>query len=132
MRDAYRDLIGLCHPEPKTVPRMPIEMRAAQFAPFAALTGYDEAVEETARYTDTMPELAEEMRSRIGETLLALQNEPEATVYVHYFVPDFRKEGGMIASVSQTVRKLDPYRQMLWLADGTTISFSMILSIQRI
>ena len=134
MTNDYRDILHLPHPEPKTAPRMPVEARAAQFAPFAALTGYDDAVEETARYTETMPELTEEMQAKIGETLLRLQNEREnqPSVYLAYFAPDCKKEGGAIVTATGTVQKLDPQRRMLRLSDGTAVPFSMILQLQQL
>lgn len=132
MTYGYEDIIHLPHPEPKTRPRMPIEARAAQFAPFAALTGYDAAVLETARHTDRMPELTEDQRSLIDAALQRLWAEIDTRpeVWIEYFVPDERKAGGALVTVQAAVRRIDMNDGRLLLADDTEIAFRHIYRIE--
>ena len=129
----YDDVIFLRHPEPKTQPRMAIEARAAQFAPFAALIGYDEAVNEAARYTEEMPELTEEEAARIDCTLQRLQSgiDQGTQTRITYFLPDTKKNGGTILTVHGIVQKIDGFLQRLTV-DGTEIPFARILGIEPI
>ena len=96
MQDPYEDIMDLPHHVSATRPQMPMSDRAAQFSPFAALTGYDEAIKETGRLTDTKQELSEETKATLDHKqqylmeMLAVQ--PEVTIT--YFVPDERKVGG--------------------------------------
>ena len=98
----YDDIIGLPRPVSETHPRMPMLDRAAQFSPFAALTGYDAAITETARLTEDKRELTEEQKQIISQSLSELQGrlktDPEVTVV--YFEPDARKTGGSYRTVS--------------------------------
>lgn len=105
--------------------------RAAQFAPFAALVGYDDAVAETARLTEARPELDEqeqrELNARLCELADHIQEHPE--VRVRYFVPDERKSGGAIVEICGTVKKLVPADNTLVLTDGTIIPISDIVEL---
>lgn len=126
--DQYDDIISLPHQQSARRARMTRQDRAAQFAPFAALNGYEAAIRETGRLTDAAAELMEssaeavdhglrELRRRIGE-------EPEATVT--YFLPDQRKAGGAYLTVTGRVRKLMEYERLLVLHDGTKIPFDSV------
>mgnify|MGYP005779672311 FL=1 len=111
----YDDIIDLPHHRSKTHPHMPIADRAAQFAPFAALTGYGDAVEETARYTEEKLEpdadrLAE-LDERLCELLQHLDERPK--VRVTYFVKDEKKTGGRYVTQSFVIRKVDTYAKIL-------------------
>lgn len=110
---------------------MPLRDRAAQFAPFAALVGYDDAVAETARLTESRPELDEqeqrELNARLCELADHIQEHPE--VRVRYFVPDERKSGGAIVEICGTVKKLAAADNTLVLADGTIIPISDIVEL---
>lgn len=96
MNRNYDDIIGLPHPEPQTHPRMSLHDRAAQFSPFAALTGHSAAIAETGRLTDSRVILDEYEMARVDDALQKLQEllpqKPMASVT--YFVPDAKKAGG--------------------------------------
>ncbi len=128
----YDDIIMLPHHVSETRAHMPMLDRAAQFSPFAALTGYDAAVAETARLTDQKPELDDTQKERISEQLFTLQarlsEQPEAAVI--YFVPDEKKAGGAYKTASGRIRKIDEHAQALIFADGTEIPFDSIFQIE--
>lgn len=128
MSHEYEDLLHLPHHVSSTHPQMSRMERAAQFAPFAALTGYDEAVRETARQTQPRIELDEyeqdELDHRLSQAL-----ETHSMVRVTYFVPDCRKNGGSYASVTGIIRKIDTLNQFLILADGTYLPLMDVLQI---
>jgi len=129
---AYDDIIDLPHHVSAERPHMPMIERAAQFSPFAALTGYGAAVEETARLTDEKPELDEEQKQRIGRRLSELQSRlrEEPAAAVTYFVPDTRKSGGKTVSLTGTVKKVDELGRTLLMADGTVIPFDDLYALE--
>lgn len=129
---SYDDIINLPHHVSPTRPKMSMANRAAQFSPFAALSGYDAAIAETARQTDRYVEPEEERAAQLNEQLQRLAELPEAgkTATVTYFVPDKRKSGGAYVRATVRVKQVDPHRQALVLADGTTIPFHLIYEIQ--
>ena len=113
----YDDIINLPHHVSSTRPRMSMHDRAAQFAPFAALVGYDDAAAETARLTESRPELDEQEQRSINERLAYIADhiheQPE--VRSKYFVPDEHKSGGAIIEFSGKVKKyLTQTEQSLW------------------
>ena len=114
-----------------TRPQMPISDRAAQFSPFAALTGYAGVIRETARLTDRKIELDETMLTALNERyrllLSVLDTEPE--VEITYFVPDERKSGGAYRTVSGVVKKADEFARRLTLTDGTVIPMEDVLML---
>ena len=128
----YEDIINLPHHVSETRPRMPIIDRAAQFSPFAALTGYDSAIKETGRLTDARIELGEEALSILNmkfQVLLDnLDDSPE--VIFTYFKPDERKAGGSYIDVSGTVKKVDDFERLFVMQDGTKIPIDDVLSIE--
>lgn len=128
----YDDIIGLPHHVSDHRAPMSRIDRAAQFAPFAALTGYEAAVEETARLTEQRVELDENRRAELDQRIRRIaeriQQQPEITVT--YFEPDLRKAGGAYVSITGTVWKVDAYAQLLILADGTEIPFREIFEIE--
>lgn len=128
----YDDIIHLPHHVSETRANMPLIDRAAQFSPFAALTGYDAAVEETARLTDHELELDETQKERISAQLYLLQEQSDSDpkVSVTYFVPDEKKAGGAYRTASGKIKKIGGYEQTLLLRDGTTIPFARIYQIQ--
>lgn len=129
----YDDIINLPHPASKTHPPLSMAQRAAQFSPFAALTGYDEAAKETARLTDKRIELSEEEMSVLDGKLQMLQEhiDERPEVAVTYFLPDKRKDGGSYVTMAGAAKKIDSYRNMLVMIDGTEIPIKEILSIKR-
>lgn len=94
----YDDIINLEHPISKVHKQMSLENRSAQFAPFAALVGYEEAVKETERVTENRVEINEELRNRLDEKIYILQSKikEQPEVNITYFVPDNKKKGGKI------------------------------------
>lgn len=130
----YSDIIHLPHPEPKNHPRMPMEARAAQFAPFAALTGYDAVISETARQTDRQEVLDEEQQQLLNrQFLLLLEHIAEhPTVTITYFVADEKKAGGSYQSVTGHVKRYDDYLQQLILSDGRQVPLHDIIEIKGI
>ena len=129
---AYGDIIGLPHPVSKKHPPLSMEQKAAQFYPFAALTGYDDAIAETGRYTDKRRELDENQKAAVDEKLRLLgEGGPGGTVTeVLYFVPDARKDGGEYRTVRGRVRKLDPKKRQLVMAEGTRIDIEEIRELE--
>lgn len=125
----YDDMLDLPHYEPQRHARMPRSMRAAQFAPFAALTGYEEAVKETARRTDEKIELDETRIAEIDAALRCLVKLQNAAADVEYFVPDARKSGGEYVSQRVRIKKTDAQKQQLLCTDGTVIPFENLYSI---
>ena len=132
MSSRYDDILHLPHPTSKRHPRMPMATRAAQFAPFAALTGYDAAIRETARLTDERIEQDEGLQADLAEKLRWLADHPHAapTVQATWFCPDERKTGGAYRTVSGVVKKLDSYARLLWFDDGTRIPLDALAALE--
>lgn len=128
----YDDIIDLPHHVSKKHPQMKISDRAAQFAPFAALTGYDGAVKETARLTDEKIELSESALEMLNMKLQMvcdnLNDAPE--VSITYFVPDKKKTGGSYFTRSGCVRRIDDFEHKVILTDGSEIEIDMISEIE--
>ena len=131
MNGKYDEIMGLPHHVSKTRPQMPMSDRAAQFAPFAALTGYDSAIKETGRLTDESIELDEgaltALNMRYQLLMDALDEAPEVTIT--YFQPDERKAGGKYVSAVGTVKKIDDFERRITMRDGTRIPMDDVLSI---
>lgn len=129
----YDDIINLPHHVSTKHPHMPLLDRAAQFSPFAALTGHDAAISETARLTDVQIELDENRKEEINLCLQRIKSElPHGQeVCITYFAPDECKAGGEYKTVRGPVKKLDEYEGRLILADATSIEIDMIFKIER-
>ena len=131
MNSKYDEIMDLTHHVSKTRPQMPMSDRAAQFAPFAALTGYNDAVKETGRLTDDKIELEEsslnELNAKIQLLRENLADAPEITFI--YFKPDERKAGGTYLTTTGTVKKLDDYERQIVLQSGTKLPMDDILDI---
>ena len=130
----YDDIIDLPHHVSKTRQRMSMIDRAAQFSPFAALVGYEDAVEETARLTDKKIELTEESKFSISEKLRTVSEnaEEEMTVRITYFVPDKKKEGGEYVTALGAVKYIDEYDRIVIMADKTVIPIDQIWDVEII
>lgn len=128
----YDDIIDLPHHVSVTRPRMSMIDRAAQFSPFAALTGYDAAIKETGRLTNERIELTEDSRAVLDrkQQLLMDNLADRPVVSVTYFVPDERKAGGAYVTVTGRVKKVDDYQRLLLLSDGTKIPLDEILDME--
>ena len=127
----YEDILHLSHHVSEKHPRMSMHNRAAQFSPFAALTGYDSAIRETARQTNRRMDLSEDEQAEVGERLRLLRDRegerPEAAFVV--FVPDARKAGGEYVSLTARVKRVDELARRVILTDGREIAFGDILEI---
>lgn len=126
----YDDIINLPHHVSTTHPQMSRQDRAAQFSPFAALTGYDAAVKETARLTDRRMELDEYEKTALDEKLKEALKYPEEEITITYFRPDERKAGGSYLTVRSKVRKIKEYERLIVLEDGTKIPLDDISEIE--
>jgi hypothetical protein len=131
MKTPYDDIIGLPHHVSAARPQMSRENRAAQFSPFAALTGHDAAVRETARLTERKTELGEsavaELDMKLNMLADMMDSRPEITVT--YFVPDKKKEGGAYVTITGSVKKIDDYERAIILESGEKIEIANILEI---
>lgn len=132
MSEAYDDIINLSRPESKKHTPMPMEDRAAQFLPFAALTGYDAAVSETARLTEERVELDAQEAERLGARLAVLvkrqQEQPELSLL--YYVPDARKAGGAYVTISGRIKKITDFPRCIYLTDGSRIPIEDIVAVE--
>ena len=132
--DRYEAIMHLQRPVSDKHPPMSMKERAAQFAPFAALTGFGEAVKETARLTKRQAQLDEDEKALLDERLIWLlahkTEEPE--VRITYFVPDDKKEGGAFIEKEGVVKGFDDYNRRIVMADGTYIFLDAITAIEMI
>ena len=132
--NSYEDIINLPHHISKSHPQMSLENRAAQFAPFAALTGYDSAIKETARLTDEKLELSEEMKDIINDKLNVLNGKltsrPIATIT--YFVKDKLKEGGSYITATGNIKQIDLVNKSIILTNKKKIFIDDIIGISGI
>lgn len=128
----YDDIINLRHYSSPVRPRMSRMNRAIQFAPFAALTGYDSAVSETARLTDKRHELTEDERIMLSEKLRILSENQQDTpsVQITYFLPDSRKNGGSYEEITGAVRRIDEGEMKVIFTDGGSIDIADIYGIE--
>ena len=128
----YDDVIWRQHPTSKKHPRMSRMNRAAQFAPFAALTGYEESIEETARLTDRRIELSEyeieELNAKLNFIQEHIKERPE--VIITYFQPDGRKEGGKYLTVTGRIRWIDEVNGVMVFENGRITAIKMIYNIK--
>lgn len=130
----YDDIINMKHFVSKRYPQMSMRDRAAQFSPFAALTGYDAEIKETTRLTDRRIELDEDVLDKLNERLYILRKVlDDGSVYpevrITYFEKDLKKDGGKYITVSGRVRKIHEYRNIVIFEDGTEVSVHDISDI---
>lgn len=132
MKDNYEDIIHLPHPVSRKHPQMSMENRAAQFAPFAALTGFHASIEEAARYTDNQVELDESryliLNRKIHILIAHLSEKPQ--VSISYFVQDSNKEGGFYKVISGAVKNIDDYKHEIIMSNGLHIQLKDIIEIE--
>lgn len=128
----YDDIINLPHHVSKTRPQMSMLDRAAQFSPFAALTGYDAAIKETGRLTDEKIEMDEESLNMLNMKLQLLVEAlgDEHEVSFTYFKPDETKAGGAYMTATGIVKKVDDYERLITMVDGTKIPMDDVYSIE--
>ena len=127
----YDDIINLPNPTSKKHPRMSLYDRAAQFSPFAALTGHEAAIKETARQTDEKLMLSDEVIAELNEklNLIAETIGTQQRVRITYFVPDSKKAGGAYITCSGCVKKFDEYEHTVIMEDKTVIPIEQISDI---
>lgn len=128
----YDDIINIPHPTSLKHPRMSMQARAAQFAPFAALTGYEEAIEETGRQTDEFIILDEESIAILNDKLNYLNSnlDKNTEVKIEYFMKDDKKQGGTYKTIKGIIKKIDEIDKVLILKDKTRISLINIINIE--
>lgn len=125
----YDDIINLPHHVSKTRKPMSMENRAAQFAPFAALSGHDAAIAETARLTAEKPELSLEELDKLSRRLVYAV-EKDALIKITFFQPDAFKQGGSYKQVVGQIKKIDEIAGMIIMTDKQAIALSCIINIE--
>lgn len=127
----YDDIINLEHHVSKVHKQMSLENRSAQFAPFAALTGYEDEVKETERITEEKIEINEEARNILDAKINLIQNKikehPKITII--HFIPDNKKKGGKYQSITENIKKIDTYNKFIILDNDIKISIDEIIDI---
>jgi hypothetical protein len=127
----YNDIINLPHHEPKNHKRMSRISRAAQFGAFRALTGHEDSVKESARYTEQETYLDENAIEKINERLIIVYNmiEQKPEIEITYFEPDMLKDGGEIKTFKGYIEKIDPYEKIIVTPEKVIININRILDI---
>ena len=130
-RNKYADIIDLPHHQSEKRHKMSNYDLAAQFSPFAALTGHADSIKETARLTDEYSEPSEEMKAIMNEKILflmeQLENQPEITIT--FFKPDEKKQGGAYITITGVVKKIKTYERQIQMTTGDLIPIDMIFGI---
>ena len=132
MTGDYDDIINLPHHVSKTRPQMSMKDRAAQFSPFAALTGYDAAIKETGRLTDEKIELDEEALSNLNMKFQILfeRLDEQPDIAITYFKPDETKSGGAYLTTTDKIKKVDEYERIITTANGTKIPMDDVINLE--
>ena len=130
--DKYADIINLPHHVSHTHPQMNMADRAAQFSPFAALTGHDAAIAEAARLTDERPILDESVKQEISDLLQLASTDSNLVLNIVYFVPDARKSGGAYMEITGRIKKLLPHEKLLIMDTGTRIPVEEVVNAMLI
>ena len=128
----YDDILNMPHHVSSARPHMSMHDRAAQFSPFAALTGYDDTVRETARLTDEKQELTADRISDLNQKIAFLKEHAEERpeITVEYFIPDDKKSGGEYVTISGKFRRIDEYNHNMVFASGEEIPLNDIFEIE--
>lgn len=132
MANKYDDIINLPHHISKKHPRMSLEDRSAQFASFAALTGYEDAINETSRITNDRIELDEELKLILNRKIQEIKKKinKKNNITITYFIPDSKKTGGRYVTTRGIVKKIDEYKRIIILEDKKEILISSIIEIK--
>ena len=128
VEDKYADIINLPHHVSRNHPQMSMGDRAAQFSPFAALTGHDAAIAEAARLTDERPILDESVKQEISDLIQLASTDSNLVLNIVYFVPDARKAGGYCMEITGRFKKLIPHEKQLIMDSGIRIPVEDIIS----
>ena len=128
----YEDILNLPHHVSKTRPQMSMLDRVAQFSPFAALTGYDDAIKETGRLTDEKIEMDEDRKAALDmkQAYLIEMIDEQPEISITYFLPDAKKSGGAYVTVTGNLKRFDEYERLLILTDGKKIPMDDIADIE--
>ena len=129
----YKDIINLPHHVSKNHPRMSLNNRSAQFAPFSALTGYSEKIKETARITDKKIELDEGLKTVISNRLQIIKENIKSVpqVTITYFIKDQRKSGGSYKTIITNIKKIDEVNKIFILTNNEKIQIDDIINISK-
>ena len=132
MKNDYDDIINLPHHVSSTRPQMSMIDRAAQFSPFAALTGYDAAIKETGRLTDEKIELDEEALSNLNMKFQILfeKLDEQPDIAITYFKPDETKSGGAYLTTTDKIKNVDEYERIITMAKGTKIPMDDVINLE--
>lgn len=132
MRNDYNDIINLPHHVSKTRPQMSMIDRAAQFSPFAALTGYDAAIKETGRLTDDKIELDDDALSDLNMRyqILIDKLDEQPDVAITYFKSDETKDGGAYLTITDKIKRIDVYERLITTMDGTKIPMNDVINLE--
>lgn len=132
MRDSYKDIINLPNPKSSKHPHMARSKRAAQFSPFAALTGHDDAINEASRVRDRRMELAEDIKAKLNEKLLMVQesikDQPKVS-FLYFKEGDIKDKGTYIRHIGH-VKVIDEYKGLIVMVNGTEILVNDIIEIE--
>ena len=128
----YEDILNLPHHVSKTRPQMSMLDRVAQFSPFAALTGYDDAIKETGRLTDEKIEMDEDRKAALDmkQAYLIEMIDEQPEISITYVLPDTKKSGGAYVTVTGNLKRFDEYERLLILTDGKKIPMDDIADIE--
>ena len=132
MKNDYDDIINLPHHVSSTRPQMSMIDRAAQFSPFAALTGYDAAIKETGRLTDEKIELDDEALNNLNMKFQILfeKLDEQPDIAITYFKPDETKSGGAYLTTTDKLKKVDEYERIITTANGTKIPMDDVINLE--
>ena len=132
MSDEYKDIINLPHHVSSKRLQMPMLDRAAQFSPFAALAGYDDAIHETGRLTDEKIDLSEEDKKTLDrkQQILSEKLSDHPALTITYFVPDAKKSDGAYVTKDGNLKKIDEFERWMMLTDGTKIPLDDVSDIE--
>lgn len=132
MSGNYDDIINLPHHISAERPRIAAIDRAAQFSPFAALTGHDAAIIETARLTDQRVELDEYAKNDLSDRIqfIAERIKEPHEIVISYFQPDAKKKGGAYLTANGIVKKIDEFERLIVMADGKRIPIDEVISVE--
>ena len=126
----YEDIINLPHPESKKHKRMSAMNRAAQFAPFAALTGFEDDIAETGRITDIQCSLDENKQEILNHRLQLALEDKNRVASIKYFVPDESKPGGSYTYVTGSVKKVDSLNRCIVMNQGESVLLDRVVDIE--
>ena len=131
MSNPYDDIINLPHHVSATRPPMSMIDRAAQFSPFAALTGYDSAIKETGRLTDDKVELSDEAYELLNQKFQQISEhlDEHSEVRLMYFVPDAHKEGGAYRSLTGSIKRIDEIERVIIMQDRTKVPMDDVIDL---